>query len=473
MTTFLEKLRGDPARVRLERLERLQGLTEELSAAQTREDVTRVIFERGLGLVDAAAVMLFAERAPGTLELVHGLGLSEAAAARFRRLDLEELLPACEAAQTARPVWLPTPREIGARFPRLVGVEEAEAIVALPVTLQGTRGVLKLVYREPRAFDDEERGFILAIARQCTAAVERASLFDDRSRAAERLRHLFGAAAVLSAAATPRDVAAAAFRGLGALGACAAEVHDVLGEERVVLLARHGRGAAERGSPVALDAPTPAAEVIRTGKAIWLESPEEIAARFPSLEDGRAQREEGAWAVVPLLSSGRTVGALLAVFPEPRRILPDDRTFVRLVAQPCAQALDRRRLFDEATGARSEALWTVALLSGLTAAAPIGIALLDRDMRFLSVNEKFSLADGVPVQGHLGRTPLEILPGAPAEQVIAAFRTVLETGEKVERQLEGEVAAAPGVRVRYATTWFPVRVRGEVAGVGVLVRGRR
>ncbi len=30
MATFLERLRGDPARVRLERLERLQGLTEEL-----------------------------------------------------------------------------------------------------------------------------------------------------------------------------------------------------------------------------------------------------------------------------------------------------------------------------------------------------------------------------------------------------------------------------------------------------------
>ena len=42
MPTFLEKLRGDPARVRLERLERLQGLTEDLSAAQTREDVLRV-----------------------------------------------------------------------------------------------------------------------------------------------------------------------------------------------------------------------------------------------------------------------------------------------------------------------------------------------------------------------------------------------------------------------------------------------
>src|SRR5512133_1927976 len=124
MPTFLERLRGDPARVRLERLERLQALTEELSAAHTREEVLRVIFARAFGLVDARAVALFWERAPGELELIHALGVSEEFVQRFRRVLSEEPLPAAEAYRTGRAVWLATREEIAARFPTLVALTD-------------------------------------------------------------------------------------------------------------------------------------------------------------------------------------------------------------------------------------------------------------------------------------------------------------------------------------------------------------
>src|SRR6266508_755674 len=432
MATFLERLRGDPARVRLERLERLQGLTEELSAAQTREEVLRVIFERGLALVDASAVMLYVERAPGELELVHGLGVSDEFVQRQRRVLSEDPLPIAEAYRTGTPVWLASREEIGARFPRLEpGADRVRALAwaAIPLASGAVRGALGLQFPERRAFDEEERNFVLAVARQCSLAVERARLFDASSRLAERLRQLLSTTSALSSATTVRDVAAAAFRALGALGACAAEIHGIEeGGERVALLARHGRAAAVRGVAVA---------------------------------------------VVALLASGRSLGALVAIFAEPRRLESDDRTFVRLVAQPCAQALERARLFEEAARSRVEAEWDSALVAGMCGAAPVGLALLDREMRFVKVNENFARVDGVALAAHVGRTPLEILPQAPADEIVSAFRSALDSGQALEQPMEGAAPSEPGVRRRFATSWFPVRVRGEIAGVGVLLRELR
>jgi PAS domain-containing protein len=221
---------------------------------------------------------------------------------------------------------------------------------------------------------------------------------------------------------------------------------------------------------VPVDAPAPAADVVRTGKAIWLESPEEIAHRYPHLEEDRARKEEAAWAVVPLLASGKAMGVLMAIFPDARRLEPDDRTFVRLVAQPCAQALERARLFEQAAQARTDAEWTAALLSGMCGAAPVGLALLDREMRFVRVNGTFSRVDGIAPEAHAGRTPMELLSPDRCEPIASAFRTVMATGQPLEREIPGDGVGAGGARLRLAASWFPVRVGGDVAGVGVVVR---
>jgi PAS domain-containing protein len=162
---------------------------------------------------------------------------------------------------------------------------------------------------------------------------------------------------------------------------------------------------------------------------------------------------------------------LVAAFPTARRLEADERTFVRLVAQPCAQALDRARLFEDAALARAEAEWIAAMLSGMCGAAPIGLALLDRDMRFLRVNGTFAKVDGVSPDAHVGRTPLELLPAAHGQELADAFRTVVDTGEPLDRELPA-LAAHPAAP-RLATSWFPVRVASAVAGVGVVVRELR
>jgi GAF domain-containing protein len=472
--TFLERFTRDPARVRLDRLERLQVLTEELSAAQTRDEVLRVILEHGLAVVDGSAAALYRERAPGELELVHAVGFADELVEGLRRVLADDPTPVAEAYRSGRPLWVAGANELRERYPALAGAAHHVAHqgwAALPLGTSAGRGVVVLAFRERRAFDEEERNFVLAATRQCTTAAERARLFDASNRLAERLRQLLSVTSALSTASAPREVAAGAFRALGALGARAAEIHGLEGD-RVVLLARHGRRSEVESVAVPIDAPTPAAEVVRSGRAIWLESPEEIAQRYPQLERDRAAREEGAWAVVPLLASGQTLGALVATFSDPRRLEADDRTYVRLVAQPCAQALERARLFDEALRARAEGDATAALLAAACAAAPVPIAVLDRELRFLRVNDAFAAADGISVELHAGRSPAELYAGAEHGPLLAGFHEVIATRKPVDIELGGEVPAAPGVRSVFAATLFPVEVRGEIAGIGLLLRGR-
>ncbi|HET8539865.1 MAG TPA: GAF domain-containing protein [Anaeromyxobacter sp.] len=465
-------------RVRLERLarlERLQSLTEALSGATTREEVARIVFEHGLGVADAKAVTIFSERRPGELELVQGIGVSEEFASGYRRVFADEPLPGAEAYRTGEPVWLSSPEDIAARFPTLVPLAKREGVgawVAIPLTLSGWKGAVGLHYSEPRALDEEERAFVLAMVVQSARAIERARLFDAHKRLAERLQQLQLTAGTLSAAATPRDVAAAAFRALGAVGACAAEIHALEGPEDVVLLARHGRASAVGAEPSRLDAPEPAAEVIRSGRALWLDSPDEIDQRYPLLAAERARREERAWAVVPLLASGRAVGALTVAFAEPRRLEADERNFVRLVAQPCAAAIERARLFDDAARSRAEAESASAVLAALVSAAPAALLLVGEDGRIVRMNPAFVRLAGIPPEAHEGRRLADVLPGVTGEQVAAAVKAARETGRPEARDVVGETLAAPGRTRHLAAVAFPVRVEGKFAGFGLFLRER-
>jgi len=126
-----------------------------------------------------------------------------------------------------------------------------------------------------------------------------------------------------------------------------------------------------------------------------------------------------------------------------------------------------------------------ALLETLLARAPIGIAFLDRELRYLRINEQLAAINGVPVQAHLGRTVREVLPEL-APDVEPLLRSVLDTGlALVDLEVEtGPVPGEPGRRRFWLISYYPVpddlsgvdsgaAVRGDgverVAGVGLIV----
>jgi PAS domain S-box-containing protein len=78
---------------------------------------------------------------------------------------------------------------------------------------------------------------------------------------------------------------------------------------------------------------------------------------------------------------------------------------------------------------------TLSLLDSMLANAPIGLAFFDRRCRFVRVNQVFADLTGVSLSRHLGRTLIELLPPAVANELEATVARIFTTEEPV-RNLE-------------------------------------
>ncbi len=114
---------------------------------------------------------------------------------------------------------------------------------------------------------------------------------------------------------------------------------------------------------------------------------------------------------------------------------------------------------------------TLALVDTLTTTASIGVACLNRELRFVHVNRLLAEMHGLPVAEHIGRTLQEIAPQR-ADAVEPLFRRVLATGESIiNLELSGETAAQLGVERHWQANFYPVSAAdGQIMGVGVVVR---
>jgi signal transduction histidine kinase len=97
-----------------------------------------------------------------------------------------------------------------------------------------------------------------------------------------------------------------------------------------------------------LDLAFPTTDVVRTGEPLWIETVEEYAARFPHLRSFITQTKSEAASITPLVINGQTVGAIGISFPHPMQFGDDEQVFFQSLAQQCAQALERARMYEEA-----------------------------------------------------------------------------------------------------------------------------
>ncbi|WP_393054746.1 SpoIIE family protein phosphatase [Streptomyces sp. LN549] len=122
-------------------------------------------------------------------------------------------------------------------------------------------------------------------------------------------------------------------------------------------------GFLDRFDGVAMDARIPGVETLTTGRPIFFESMERLAAAYPGIP---METDVGARAFLPLIASGRHVGSCILGFDQPRGFSPEERTVLTALAGLIAQALQRAQRYDtEAALARG--LQNVLLPHGLPA----------------------------------------------------------------------------------------------------------
>ena len=112
-----------------------------------------------------------------------------------------------------------------------------------------------------------------------------------------------------------------------------------------------------------------------------------------------------------------------------------------------------------------------AVLDGLFAVSPVGLALLDTDLRYVRVNPALAAMNGATAADHLGRRPSEVL-GPGGAEVERLLRRVLETGERPsELRLDLATEEAPAAPHSFAASVFPLADEdGRTVAVGALVR---
>jgi serine phosphatase RsbU (regulator of sigma subunit)/PAS domain-containing protein len=246
---------------------------------------------------------------------------------------------------------------------------------------------------------------------------QRHALLDAQTRAreaAERVsvmvQHLADISSALAAASTVDEVgqviverAAAALR---ARSGYFATVDEASGD--LVLRAQigHPRSVVEQYGRVSITAAMPATEAVRTGRPVFIESPDDWRARFPQYREDPAH---AAFAVVPLSRFANAPAVLAFGFAEPRRFPDEDRRYIATVVETCSQALQRATAFEAEQAARQN------LRTVLDFSEQLG-ALDDPDL----------VVDAIAriAANHIGTwaTVVVVRPGGHAERIAEAHR---------------------------------------------------
>jgi len=100
--------------------------------------------------------------------------------------------------------------------------------------------------------------------------------------------------------------------------------------------------------------------------------------------------------------------------------------------------------------------------------APIGLNVLDTDLRFVRINQRLAEINGLSVEAHLGRTVREVLPDLAdtAEQLL---RTILATGESLLNvEITGETPAQQGIQRIWLEHFLPLKDGDRVIGISTV-----
>jgi PAS domain S-box-containing protein len=112
----------------------------------------------------------------------------------------------------------------------------------------------------------------------------------------------------------------------------------------------------------------------------------------------------------------------------------------------------------------------VAELEQLYTRTPVGLGLLDSELRFVRVNESLARIHGIGVQEHLGRTIAELAPDYAAA-VEPTLRHVLVSGESVvDMEVEGTLNRALEAPRNWLVSFHPLRAAsGHIDNIIVVV----
>jgi PAS domain S-box-containing protein len=231
-----------------------------------------------------------------------------------------------------------------------------------------------------------------------------------------------------------------------------------------------------RRYPIDPAAPVGVPNVIRTGVSdfypVITDEMLEQAAQTP--EDLALLRQIGysSLMTVPLQARDRIFGAITFVATESKRYFTErDLAVAQDVARRAAVAIDNARLFRALQHSEERSQRQLAELQGVYASAPVGLAVLDPELRYLRVNEALAQMNGLPADVHIGRRAAELIPNL-SSKMDDLVRNVLKTGEPlINYESSSDVPASPGQERSWLQSIYPLRAAdGQIVGLNAVVQ---
>ena len=215
------------------------------------------------------------------------------------------------------------------------------------------RREISRLQRRSRALDEalgQSRSLEISLRK---ALIERQRAQESVRRCHHELKRLLGITGALAKARTPEQVAQVVVaEGVNATGAYAGSLFRCTADGRTLELLRatgYPADALAAHALIPIDSTLPLAQAVINVAPLFLDAPESYA-QFPR---SATSPRSGALAAVPLVADAAVIGVLGFSYTNPRPFDEDERAFLGALANQCAQALERARLFElEATARR-------------------------------------------------------------------------------------------------------------------------
>lgn len=338
-------------------VQRLQRISEALTVALTPDDVAAVVVTQGASAIGAfSGTLTVYDDKHGTVTLTGAPGPNDDETSRA--IVSGDDSPLGEAIARGEPVFVESAAERVARYRSAEDCPYGPpgARVALPLRAgDKLLGALAFIFDGSRSFSDEDKDFLVAAARQCSLALERARLYAEEAKAREQTLVLLRVTSALAQAKTTEEVGAAVVE----------DVLDVLGADvgflglrghegeptRVLFKESAPEPLRERWKTLDLRENLPANDVLRTGEALFFEDSNSYREAYPRVESVLTPPLQAA-ALLPITVGGRVTGFIGLRYATPKRFDDDTVRLLQTVAIQCSDALERAELLEREGKAR-------------------------------------------------------------------------------------------------------------------------
>ncbi|GAB4364991.1 MAG: hypothetical protein Kow00121_01160 [Elainellaceae cyanobacterium] len=187
--------------------------------------------------------------------------------------------------------------------------------------------------------------------------------------------------------------------------------------------------------------------------------------------------------VVPIMKSDELWGLLISHHcAAPRQWQDSETNLLRQIASQVGIALQQSALFEQVQAelierqqvevalreSQVQLQQQLAEIETIYHSAPIGLNVLDPDLRFVRINQHLAEMNGLPVEAHIGHTVRELLPNL-ADTAEPLLNHILETGKPLlNMEITGETPAQPGVQRTWIESFLPLKEGNRIIGISTV-----